>query len=90
MSESTGSVNESSASASTGAATGTSDAAAQGSQNWNMKTTVNSVEQLRQKAPEIYNAMLQGIAMNMIGQMKRRQDRLKELMRDARRAAGIK
>lgn len=90
MSESTGSVSESGASVSTGAATGTSSTAGQGSDNWSLKTTVNSVDQLKQKAPEIYNAMLQGIAMNMIGQMKRKQDRLKEIMREARRAAGIR
>ncbi|CRX37798.1 hypothetical protein [Estrella lausannensis] len=90
MSEATGSVNESSAPASTGATAGATNPTAQGSSNWNMQTTVHSVDQLRQKAPDVYNAMLQGIASSMVGQMKRRQDRLKEIMREARRAAGIR
>lgn len=96
MSEASGSssVNQSSAPAvsSTGSATGAASSSGAGgdSKNWNLKTSVNSVDELRKKAPEIYRAMLEGIAMNMVGQMKRRQDRLKEIMRESRRQAGIK
>ncbi|MCB1111443.1 MAG: hypothetical protein H7A37_01475 [Chlamydiales bacterium] len=53
-------------------------------------TTVSSMEDLKKKAPEVYQKMLEGIAMNMITQMKRRQDHLKEIMREARRNAGYK
>lgn len=50
-------------------------------------TTVKNMEDLKQKAPEVYNAMLQGIAMSMINQSKRAADRLKEIIRQGTRDA---
>ncbi len=48
-------------------------------------TTVNSIKELREKAPEVYQKMLEGIAMSICGKMKDHQDRLKKMMRDASR-----
>lgn len=59
-------------------------------ENWTMKTTLSSMGELQKKAPKLYKMMMEGIAMQMINQMKRQQDHLKDIMRDARRAAGIR
>lgn len=48
-------------------------------------TKINSIKELREKAPEVYQKMLEGIAMNICGKMKDHQDRLKKMMRDATR-----
>ena len=52
----------------------------------NSSTTVNSIKELREKAPEVYQKMLEGIAMNICGKMKDHQDRLKQMMREGNRA----
>ena len=49
-------------------------------------TTVNSIKELKEKAPEVYQKMMEGIAQNICGKMKDHQDRLKQMMRDANRA----
>lgn len=43
--------------------------------------TISSVEDLKKKDPKLYNMMMQGIAMNICGDMKHHQDRLKEMIR---------
>jgi hypothetical protein len=48
-------------------------------------TTIRDVSDLQTKAPEVWQAMLQGIAINIIGKMKKSQSRIKEIMRDAYR-----
>lgn len=50
-------------------------------------TTISSMNDLRQKAPKIYNAMLQGLATNMVNEMKDHQARIKEMNRKAREDA---
>lgn len=49
-------------------------------------TKINSIKELREKAPEVYQKMLEGIAMNICGKMKDHQDRLKQMMRDSNRS----
>ncbi|QLH36656.1 MAG: hypothetical protein HWD61_11390 [Parachlamydiaceae bacterium] len=46
--------------------------------------SVSTMGDLKEKAPEVYRAMLQGIAMNVCDEMRRHQRRLKEIMRKAR------
>jgi len=56
----------------------------------NAMTKIGSMAELREKAPEVYKKMMEGLAMNMINEMRRRQDRLKKMMREYRRQAGIR
>lgn len=51
-------------------------------------TKVSSVGDLKKKAPEVYNAMLQGIGMSICNEMKHHQERLKKMMQEARRDSG--
>lgn len=65
------------ATAPTGAATGQFSAA----------TPVANMGELKDKAPEVYKAMLEGIATNICNEMKHHQDKLKEMQREAQRNA---
>lgn len=49
-------------------------------------TKINSIKELREKAPEVYQKMLEGIAQNICGKMKDHQDRLKKMWRESNRA----
>lgn len=51
------------------------------------QTTISSVAQLREIAPEVYDKMMQGIAMQICNEMKKHQDEIKKIMRDASRDA---
>lgn len=46
--------------------------------------SVSSMADLKEKAPEVYRAMIQGIGMNICNEMRKHQRRLKEIMRKAR------
>lgn len=48
----------------------------------NSFTQVNGMGDLKEKAPKVYNAMLQGIAMHIVHEMKQHQDELKKLQRE--------
>ena len=48
----------------------------------NSTTKIGSMEDLKKKAPKLYQKMLEGIAMAICNDMKEHQDRLKQLMRD--------
>lgn len=61
-----------------------------GGSGYTPSTKVSSLEELKRIAPEVYQKMLEGIAMNMVSQIKKQADRLKEIMREARRQAGIR
>lgn len=50
-------------------------------------TTISSMGQLKEIAPDVYNGMMQGIAMQICNEMKHHQDNIKKLMRDASRDA---
>lgn len=47
-------------------------------------TKIKNLEELRKKAPNVYNKMLEGIAMNICNDMKHHQERLEEMNRKAR------
>lgn len=47
-------------------------------------TTFESLNDLQKKAPKVFNAMMQGIAINIIGEMQDHQTRLKKLWRESR------
>ena len=55
--------------------------------NFNASTPVSNMEDLRTKAPTVYKAMMEGIATNIVNEMKDHQTRLKEMMREAQRNA---
>jgi len=50
----------------------------------NASTMIRTVQDLKQKAPELYKATLQGIAWTVIRQVRRSARRLKEIQRKAR------
>jgi len=54
---------------------------------FNASTTVGSLQELQSKAPTVYKAMMEGIAMNIVNEMKDHQDRIKEMNRQAARDA---
>lgn len=76
---------EASASAST--AEGQLRANAQSGASYTAATQIGSMSALKEKAPEVYDKMMKGIAMNVITSMRRSQEHLKETMRQARRDA---
>ena len=65
---------------STGAPTGTAG-------EFNASTTIGSMSELKEKAPTLYNAMMQGVAAKISNDMKDHQERLKEMQREAARDA---
>ena len=58
------------------------------SSTFNASDTVGSLQELQAKAPEIYNAMMEGIAMTIVNDMNDQQARLKALMEQERRDSG--
>lgn len=48
-------------------------------------TQVASLEDLKNKAPKLYDQMLMGIATSIMWQMKRKSDHLKEMIREGSR-----
>jgi len=69
----------SSANALTAGAVASSNAPA----NLTSSTTINSLADLKKKAPQLYQQMMQGIGMSICNDMQHHQDRLKELMRES-------
>ena len=51
-------------------------------------TQVSSLEDLKNKAPEVYQKMMEGIAMKICNEMRSSQDRIKEMNREARNNVG--
>jgi hypothetical protein len=49
-----------------------------------MGTTISSLAELKSKAPEVWFAMMQGIAMNVCQDIERQQDHLKKAMKRMR------
>lgn len=52
-------------------------------------TTVKDLQELKKKAPKVYKAMMMGVAQNITNEMKHHQDRMKEMIDEGRRNAGI-
>lgn len=61
---------------------------AQAASKYTAATTVTSIQDLQTKAPELWHAMLMGIAQNIMGQMREAQQRLKEMMQKQRDGRG--
>lgn len=53
-------------------------------QQYTAATKINSIEDLKTKAPKLYNAMLQGIAMTICRDMQDHIERFRKLMREGR------
>lgn len=53
---------------------------ASGGMDQSVSTTVSSMADLKTQAPQVYNAMMQGIGMNICNDMQHHQDQLKQLM----------
>lgn len=51
-------------------------------------TKIATMAELKEKAPEVHNETLKGIAMQIVSDMRRHADRLKKLMREASRNKG--
>lgn len=49
---------------------------------------INSIADLKNKSPKLWNAMLMGIAQNICNEMREHMDRLREMMREGRRGGG--
>lgn len=50
-----------------------------------ISSTVGSMADLQAQSPEVYNAMMQGIAMNICNEMAREQAHLKQIQDEFRR-----
>ncbi|GAB4236217.1 MAG: hypothetical protein Tsb0021_15890 [Chlamydiales bacterium] len=48
-------------------------------------TVPNTMEELRQQAPEVFKAMMDGLAQNLINRMRRHAARMKDLIRESLR-----
>lgn len=46
--------------------------------------TVSTMADLKERAPEVYRVMMQGIGMNICSEMRKHQRRFKEIMKKAR------
>lgn len=51
---------------------------------YDMNTTVGSLDELKEKAPEVYQKMMEGIAFSVITSMKRHQEHLEKVWRENR------
>lgn len=55
--------------------------------SFSASTPVSNMADLREKAPDVYRAMMEGVAYKIVNDMKGHQERLKEMMREAQRDA---
>lgn len=55
--------------------------------NFSAATTVSSIGELKSKAPQFFKAFEEGIAMNIIHEQQKHNQRMKELNRKAREQA---
>lgn len=51
----------------------------------NSNTKINGLDDLKKRAPKVYNLMMLGIATNICREMQHRQDELKKIMREGQR-----
>ena len=52
--------------------------------DFTIDTQIGSLNDLREKAPEVYDKMLMGIAQSIVARMREQQERLKKMMREGR------
>ncbi|KAF3361724.1 hypothetical protein PHSC3_001723 [Chlamydiales bacterium STE3] len=62
-----------------------SSAPTSGGGGYTTSTTVATLAQLKEKAPQVYNAMMEGLAMNIVSKMRSDQAHLKQIMREGNR-----
>lgn len=60
-------------------------ASSQNSGQADSNTKIGTMEDLKKKAPELYQKMLEGIAMQICNSMKDHQTRLKKMIREGQR-----
>lgn len=80
-------VHQTEGAAATAATAGKTGPTAPATPGFTTETTISSVGKLKEIAPEVYNKMLEGIAMTICNEMKHHQDNIKKIMRDAEREA---
>jgi hypothetical protein len=56
-----------------------------GASNLSLSTSISSLEDLKSKSPQLWNIMMESIAMDICGQMQQSQDRLKQMWDEANR-----
>lgn len=61
-------------------------AASSNSEMVKMTDKISNMDDLRKKAPKVYQQMLLGIATNICSEMNRQQERLKRIMREGQSA----
>lgn len=84
MTASTSGVNSTSGTPASTASTSTTPTAAN---TQTVAGTIGSMADLKNESPQVYNAMMQGIAMNICNEMDRHQKELKRIQQEARRDA---
>lgn len=55
--------------------------------NYDSHTTINSMADLKNKAPEVYQKMLESIAMKICNEMRHHQENIKKMNDEARQNA---
>lgn len=63
------------------AAAGNAAQASGAAQGYDKDSKISSVADLRKKAPEVYQKMMEGLAMSIVRRMRRNQERLKKMWR---------
>jgi len=53
---------------------------------FNASTPIAGMDDLKKKAPQLYRAMLEGIAWKIIGEMRHHAERLKKIYRESNRS----
>jgi hypothetical protein len=69
----------------TAAAASPSASTSAAAQQAEMAGNISSMADLQQQAPDVYKAMMQGIAMNICNDMAKQQEHLKEIQEEFRR-----
>lgn len=82
QSVSSSSPTSSAASVSTDAVTQGGAAQEHGKGTVNSNTKITSLQDLKEKAPEVWQKMLEGIAMNICNEMRHHEERIKKLRRE--------
>lgn len=54
------------------------------SPNRTINATFSSVEAFRSEEPELFEAMMEGLAMSIVSRMRKHNERMKKLMREGR------
>lgn len=55
-----------------------------GRKDFSLGTTLGSLSELKEKAPDVYNQMMMGIAYTVVKSMRQHEERLKEMWREGR------